>query len=103
MYYSSQKTRTPKKRISAKVVTADGDLFEGCLFLTGECRVSDLLNGESDFLPFETLNGDIYILNRRMISHVMPREADAQKTDDCASEDDSALKEIAEKIQTKVA
>ena len=103
MYYSSQKTHTPKKKIPAKVVTADGDMFEGCLFLTGECRVSDLLNGETDFIPLETLDGEIYILNRRMISHVMPREVDAQQTSDTTSEDDSALKEIAENIQAKVA
>jgi hypothetical protein len=103
MYYSSNVTRTPKNKITAKVVLADGDLFEGCLFLTGDWWVSDLLNGESDFIPFETLNGEIYILNRRMISHVMPREADAQNVDDNTSEVDSALKEIAENIQTKVA
>ena len=61
MYYSSQITRTPKRKIPAKVVLADGDLFEGCLFLTGDRRVSDLLNGDNDFIPFEKSNGDVYI------------------------------------------
>ena len=102
MYYSSQKTHTPKNKIPAKVVTADGDIFEGCLFLPGDRRVSDLLNGETDFIPLETLDGEIYILNRRMISHVMPREVNAQRADGDQSTDDTALKGIAENIQAKL-
>ena len=85
MYYASQKTHTLKNKIPAKVVTADGDIFEVCLFLPGDRRVSDLLNGETDFIPLETLDGEIYILNRRMISHVVPREVDAQQAVDVRS------------------
>ena len=91
MYYSSQPIRTPKNKIPAKVVTADGNKIEGCLFLTGDRRISDLLNGDVAYLPIETIDGEIHILNRHMISHVMPREVTEERTD--KSENNVMLRE----------
>ena len=102
MYYAHQYLRAPKKK-QPVTVTADGETLEGCFFLSGDRRISDLLNSESDFIPFEASNGEIYILNRRMISRVMPREEEVQPATDVPSTDDADLKALEEKMQTKVA
>ncbi len=78
MYYASTHTRQPKRKLGASVVTTDGDVFEGYFFVTGDQRVKDLLNGESQFVPFETLGGAMYILNRNSISRVVPRQASVE-------------------------
>ena len=84
MYYASTHVRTPKHKTPVTVVTADGEIFDGHFFTSGDQRIKDLLNGDSKFVPFETLGGAIYILNRDHISRVMPRQdasRDSQKTD----------------------
>ncbi len=63
----------PKRKLAAAVVASDGEMFEGSFFASGDQRLKDLLNGECDFLPFETLGGAIYILNRKMLARVVPR------------------------------
>jgi len=74
MYYASTHARTPKRKTAVTVVTTDGEIFDGNFFTSGDQRVKDLLNGESQFVPFETLGGAIYILNRDQIARVMPRK-----------------------------
>lgn len=73
MYYASTYVQLPKSKTTVSVVTIDGEIFDGSFFVSGDQRVKDLLNGENEFLPFETLGGSIYILNRATISRVMPR------------------------------
>ena len=73
MYYASTYVRRPKRKTPVTVVTTDGELFDGFLFTTGDQRVKDLLNGDSQFVPFETLAGGIHIINRDMISRVVER------------------------------
>ncbi len=75
MYYANTQNRQPKKKISVSVVTADGEIFEGFLFVSGDQRVKDMLNGNSQFVPFETRGGAMYILNRNSIARVVPIEA----------------------------
>ncbi len=94
MYYAHQYLRAPKKK-QPVTVTADGETLEGCFFLSGDRRISDLLNSESDFIPFETSDGKIYILNRRMISRAMPPKDSTQSATDARSMDDAALKNLA--------
>ena len=73
MYYASSHVRTPKRKSPVTVVTVDGEIFDGHFFIGGDQRVKDLLNGDSQFVPFETLGGALYILNRSQIARVMPR------------------------------
>ena len=75
MYYANTHSRRPKNKIMVSVVTADGEIFEGYLFVSGDQRVKDMLNGNSQFVPFETRGGAMYILNRNSIARVVPIEA----------------------------
>lgn len=79
MYYASTHVRTPKNKTPVTVVTTDGEMFDGCFFTSGDQRVKDLLNGESQFVAFETLGGAIYLLNREQIARVMPRQEGARE------------------------
>lgn len=74
MYYASKYTRTTKKKVPVSLVTTDGEMFDGTFFVTGDQRVKDLLNGEERFLPFETMGGAIYLVNRASIARVIPRK-----------------------------
>ena len=73
MYYASANPRLPKRKIVATVTTSEGDELDGHFFASGDQRLKDLLNGECDFLPFETLGGAMHILNRKMLARVTPR------------------------------
>jgi len=78
MYYASQYTRTKKNKATVSLVTMDGEIFEGSFFVTGDQRIKDLLNGNETFIPFETLGGAIYLINRASISRVIPRQEKPQ-------------------------
>ena len=73
MYYASSNPRMPKRKIMATVATSDGEEYDGHFFASGDQRLKDLLNGECDFLPFETRGGAMHILNRKMLARVTPR------------------------------
>jgi len=73
MYYASTHHRTPKRKVGCTLVTTDGEIYDGSLFCSGDQRIKDLLNGEGEFLPFETLGGAVYLVNRAGIARVMPR------------------------------
>lgn len=89
MYYASTYVHLPKSKATVSVVTTDGEIFDGCFFVSGDQRIKDLLNGESDFLPFETLGGAIYILNRKTISRVMPRARNVEHLNGLRDESDA--------------
>ena len=74
MYYASRNQNRQKRRSAVSVVPVGGEAFEGHFFVFGIERISDLLNGEQEFIPFENSDGRISILNRGEISRVMPRE-----------------------------
>ena len=74
MYYASTHIRTPKKKGPCSLVTTDGDTLEGSFFLSGDQRIKDMLNGDNEFVAFETMGGAIYLLNRNSIARVTPRE-----------------------------
>lgn len=78
MYYASTHVRTPKNKVGCSVVTTDGEMFDGSFFCSGDQRLKDVLNGDSEFLPFETMGGAIYLLNRLCIARVMPRHEQAE-------------------------
>jgi len=73
MYYADTYRRVPMKKTAVSIVTMDGELLEGHLFITGPQRVTELLNGACQFLPFETICGSIIIFNRNLIARVIPK------------------------------
>lgn len=87
MYYANTYRKAPKKKTAVSVVTMEGETLEGYLFVTGPQRITDLLNGASDFIPFETQDASIFILNRTSISRVIPHEV----TEEEDGEDDQAM------------
>ena len=40
-------------KTEVELTMADGSVLYGEMFLSGECQVLDILNGEKQFLPFE--------------------------------------------------
>ena len=66
-----------KRKPAVSVVTKDGQIFEGRFFVTGDQRISDLLNGENAFIPIEIHDGTIHLINRSAISRLVPREDDS--------------------------
>ncbi|MDP6707446.1 MAG: hypothetical protein QF893_13965 [Alphaproteobacteria bacterium] len=74
LYFATTNTRKPKDRATVRVETTTGKTYEGCVFITGDQRIKDLLNGEDAFLPLETANGEIHLINRECIAEVIPYE-----------------------------
>ena len=74
MYFATSHSRQPKNKVACTVLTSDGDSMEGSLFTTGDQRIKDLLNGENAFIPFESFDGAIHLLNRATIARVVPHE-----------------------------
>lgn len=66
--------KIPKTKATVTVKLNDGEMFDGHFFLSGDERVTDLLNGEKQYLPFETMNGMIFVINKVMISRVISKE-----------------------------
>ena len=59
----------------------EGENYEGCFFVSGDQRIKDMLNGDNAFVPFETLDGEIVILNRNAIARVVPQIASKAATE----------------------
>jgi len=74
MYHVTSFVKRPKRKIAVTVVACDGEIFDGHFFISGDQRIKDLLNGDSQFVPFETLGGAIHILNRDAIARVIERQ-----------------------------
>ena len=81
MYYASTHAMRPKRKTAVSVVTTDGEIFDGNFFITGDQRVKDMLNGNSQFVPFETRGGAMYIMNRNSLARVVPMDAAATEKD----------------------
>src|SRR5881392_1499840 len=73
--------RFEKRRVEAVVTLVGGDSARGSLFVAGE-RVSDLLNQESGFFPFEIQTGDgvqTVLYNRAHVISVAVTDAEAAR------------------------
>ena len=79
MYYANSHIHSPKKKVPCSFVTTDGETLEGSFFLSGDQRIKDMLNGDNEFVAFETMGGAIYLLNRNSIARVTPREVAVAK------------------------
>lgn len=72
MMHSSTVKATPKVKAEVEMTTHDGVLLKGKFFTVPSQRVLDVLNDERSFLPFETEDGDIYIVNKTFIARIRP-------------------------------
>lgn len=59
--------------------TKSGEVFEGHVFVSGDLRVKDQLNGPEDFLAFETMGGQLYLIARSELARVVPRPAPTEE------------------------
>jgi len=72
MMSSANVKATPKIKAEVEMITHDGVLLKGKFFTVPSQRVLDVLNDERTFLPFETEDGDIYIVNKTFIARIRP-------------------------------
>jgi len=72
MMQSNTQKSTPKIKAEVEMITHDGVMLKGKFFTVPSQRVLDVLNDDRTFLPFETEDGDIYIINKRFVAR-MPR------------------------------
>ena len=72
MMSSGTAKATPKIKAEVEMITHDGVMLKGKFFTVPSQRVLDVLNDERTFLPFETEDGDIYIVNKTFIARIRP-------------------------------
>ena len=72
MMSSANVKATPKVKAEVEVMTHDGVVLKGKFFTVPSQRVLDVLNDERTFLPFETEDGDIYIINKTFVTRIRP-------------------------------
>ncbi len=72
MMSSANVKATPKIKAEVEMTTHDGVLLKGKFFTVPSQRVLDVLNDDRTFLPFETEEGDIFIVNKNFIARIRP-------------------------------
>lgn len=70
MFGSSSGQYKPKVKAAVEIELNDGTLMMGSLFVAGTQRLSDLLNDERRFLPFESSEGTVVSLRKSVIARV---------------------------------
>jgi DnaJ-domain-containing protein 1 len=82
MSFNARKTQKFPMMVEAQL--ADGTSIFGKVFLSPQGRLSDLLNDERDFLPFERADGSFLALAKAQLRRVAPMAAgeEAYKGDD---------------------
>jgi DnaJ-domain-containing protein 1 len=77
MFDSSEKIT--KQKITVEVELDDGKRLVGYMFLKPQGRLTDMMNDERIFLPFETTDGKFFVLKKSACLSVAPiaSEADA--------------------------
>ncbi len=70
MFGSSSGQYKPKAKVAVELELNDGTLMMGSLFVSGTQRLSDLLNDDRSFLPFETSEGTVVSLRKSVIVRV---------------------------------
>jgi hypothetical protein len=64
--------KIPKVREHAQVTMTDGAILTGYVFVEATSRIQDVLNGETQFIPFIDDNEEILLLNKASIMKVRP-------------------------------
>jgi DnaJ-domain-containing protein 1 len=70
MYDSSQKI--PTVRLEVEIELDDGETLTGSIWLKPQGRLSDMLNDERAFIPFETTGGKFMMLKKSAFTSVAP-------------------------------
>lgn len=88
--HSTSNKKISKQRIRVAMTMANGTSHEGDLFLSQDQRVSDLLNDEREFLPFELDPDQVLFVRKSSILEVNPLE-DAKPMRDNEKETSAAF------------
>ncbi len=64
--------KTPKVKLEVAIELEDGKCLTGSLFLTPQARLTDLLNDDRTFLPFEPTDGYFIALKKSSFRSVEP-------------------------------
>jgi DnaJ like chaperone protein len=72
--YGGNEKMVFKKKLLVELELDSGDILNGYLFLGQTQRLSDLMNDDRTFLPFEALDGSITIFTKGMARRVKPVE-----------------------------
>ena len=60
------------EKISVELLLSTGSSIRVNLFLSGEQRVSDLLNDDRNFIPFQDISGQTRLVNKDRIVTAIP-------------------------------
>lgn len=70
MFGSSSNQYKPKLKVAVEIELNDGTVMMGSMFLGSTQRLSDLLNDDRAFLPFENSDGMVVSLRKAVIMRV---------------------------------
>ena len=59
-----------KDRYPVLIKMVDGEIAEGFVFMQQDERLVDMMNDDRTFLPFETHERQIYVINKATISKI---------------------------------
>ena len=68
------KVSTQLDQIAVEITTIDEQTMVGRVFVSGNQRVVDVLNGDRSFIPIETERGELEIINKSTFDLVTPIE-----------------------------
>ena len=75
MFDSSEKIT--KQKINVEIELEDGKSLVGYMFLKPQGRLTDMMNDERIFLPFETMDGNFFVLKKSACLSVSPIASEA--------------------------
>ena len=78
MQFGSEQV-TQKLKHEVKLRLYDGTEVQISLFLSPQQRLVDMLNDTRIFLPAEGNDGDVVMLNKSLIAHVIPTDQSIQR------------------------
>ena len=77
MFDSSEKIT--KQKITVEVELDSGKVLTGYMFLKPQGRLTDMMNDERIFLPFETTDGKFFVLKKSACLSVSPIASEAEE------------------------
>lgn len=72
---SQSGSKIPKVREHAQLTMMDGSILTGYVFVEATSRIQDVLNGETQFIPFIDDSEEILLLNKASIMKVRPYDS----------------------------
>ena len=74
----------PKSKIPIRLKCNDGSELVGYVHVCGQERILDLVNDSRPFLPFETNEGKILLINKSMVGVIEPFDKERMTSSDSA-------------------